>query len=117
MMDMPGLGVHHHHFRPQCNIKANKVTDFELAEVHTEVHHPNCMQNRDKANEVASPNNAASVTENANQAQTESVQTDLVYLCPDALRATEAIDFIAEHLRCEDEYVQVSCAGRWLTSF
>ncbi|XP_018495904.1 acetylcholine receptor subunit beta-like 1 [Galendromus occidentalis] len=107
MMDMPGLGVHHHHFRPQCNIKANKVTDFELAEVHTEVHHPNCMQNRDKANEVASPNNAASATENANQAQTESVQTDLVYLCPDALRATEAIDFIAEHLRCEDEYVQI----------
>jgi len=29
-------------------------------------------------------------------------------LTPEAFRATEAVEFIAEHLRNEDEYIQVS---------
>lgn len=33
---------------------------------------------------------------------------DTLYLTPEAYRATEAIEFIAEHLRSEDEYIQVS---------
>ena len=33
---------------------------------------------------------------------------DALFLTPEAYRATEAIEFIAEHLRSEDEYIQVS---------
>ena len=29
------------------------------------------------------------------------------FLSPEAFRATQAVEFIAEHLRNEDEYVQV----------
>ena len=32
---------------------------------------------------------------------------DSFCLSPDAYKATEAIEFIAEHLRSEDEYIQV----------
>ena len=33
---------------------------------------------------------------------------DLYFMSPDAYRAAEAIEFIAEHLRNEDQYIQVS---------
>ena len=38
----------------------------------------------------------------------EDDSMDTLYLTPEAYRATEAIEFIAEHLRSEDEYIQVS---------
>lgn len=37
---------------------------------------------------------------------------DTLYLTPEAYRATEAIEFIAEHLRSEDEYIQVSTSHK-----
>lgn len=38
----------------------------------------------------------------------ESESSDSLLLTPEAFRATEAVEFIAEHLRNEDEYIQVS---------
>lgn len=37
----------------------------------------------------------------------EDDSVDTLYLTPEAYRATEAIEFIAGHLRSEDEYIQV----------
>ena len=33
---------------------------------------------------------------------------DLYFMSPDAYRAAEAIEFIAEHLKNEDKYIQVN---------
>ena len=40
-----------------------------------------------------------------------------IFLSPEAYKATQAVEFIAEHLRNEDEYVQVSCSLMILTCF
>ena len=34
-----------------------------------------------------------------------------IFLSPEAYKATQAVEFIAEHLRNEDEYVQVNIIG------
>lgn len=34
-----------------------------------------------------------------------------IFLSPEAYKATQAVEFIAEHLRNEDEYVQVNTIG------
>lgn len=111
---MPGLGVHHHHFHPPCSDKANKMSEFvELADVaHSAVgHHPNCTQNRAKGSSDDVPPPPPHVAHgphvNAASNRRDSDSTDVLYLSPEAYRATEAIEFIAEHLRCEDEYIQV----------
>lgn len=43
----------------------------------------------------------------------ESESSDSLFITPEAYKATEAVEFIAEHLRNEDEYIQVSdaCGG------
>lgn len=42
----------------------------------------------------------------------ESESSDSLLLTPEAFRATEAVEFIAEHLRNEDEYIQVSPSAK-----
>lgn len=37
----------------------------------------------------------------------ESESSDSFFITPEAYKATEAVEFIAEHLRNEDEYIQV----------
>ena len=37
----------------------------------------------------------------------ESEGSDSIFMTPEAYKATEAVEFIAEHLRNEDEYIQV----------
>lgn len=107
---MPGLGVHHHHFHPPCSDKANKMSDFvELADVaHSAVgHYPNCTQSRAKNDDEVPPHVGHGPHMNVANNRRDSDSTDVLYLSPEAYRATEAIEFIAEHLRCEDEYIQV----------
>ncbi|XP_064459790.1 acetylcholine receptor subunit beta-like 1 [Ornithodoros turicata] len=97
MMEMPGLGLHHyhpHHHSPppppppaaDHKPKASPKTPAEFLEL-ADVHHPNCTRKQ--------------------QHRRDSDSTDVLYLSPEAYRATEAIEFIAEHLRCEDEYIQI----------
>ncbi|XP_022686252.1 acetylcholine receptor subunit beta-like 1 [Varroa jacobsoni] len=110
MMEMPGLGVHHHHFHPPCSDKANKMSDFvELADVaHSAVgHYPNCTQSRAKNDDEVPPHVGHGPHMNVANNRRDSDSTDVLYLSPEAYRATEAIEFIAEHLRCEDEYIQI----------
>ena len=38
----------------------------------------------------------------------ESESSDSILLSPEASKATEAVEFIAEHLRNEDLYIQVT---------
>ena len=44
----------------------------------------------------------------------ESEGSDSLFMTPEAYKATEAVEFIAEHLRNEDEYIQVGESVRWL---
>ena len=67
----------------------NPRTKLELMEL-SELHHPNCRMSR------KSP------------PRRDSDSTDSLVMTPEAIKATEAVEFIAEHLRNEDEYVQVS---------
>ncbi|XP_076070042.1 nicotinic acetylcholine receptor beta1 isoform X2 [Oratosquilla oratoria] len=53
----------------------------------TNFHHPNC-----KINEMP---------------RRESESSDSFFMTDEAMKATEAVEFIAEHLRNEDEYIQI----------
>lgn len=44
----------------------------------------------------------------ADHCRRESESSDSILLSPEASKATEAVEFIAEHLRNEDLYIQVS---------
>ncbi|XP_023240037.1 acetylcholine receptor subunit beta-like 1 isoform X1 [Centruroides sculpturatus] len=90
MMEMPGVGVHqHYHGSPEpksCDVR--QKTDFvELADIH----HPNCTVARKSSLDQEAHGDGG----------------DVLFLSPEACRATEAVEFIAEHLRCEDEYIQI----------
>lgn len=110
MMDMPGVGLHYQHYHvaqhqdspeaKQCNAK-NKLDFVELSGIaahHPHAHHPNCTI---AAQQIQRKTSLESDLVRDN----ESI--DMLYLTPEAYRATEAIEFIAEHLRSEDEYIQV----------
>lgn len=48
----------------------------------------------------------------------ESENSDSLFITPEAYKATEAVEFIAEHLRNEDHYIQVRrCSGAEGTCF
>jgi len=61
----------------------------------SDLHHPNCKINRKSSAEIGA-------------ARRESESSDSLLLSPEASKATEAVEFIAEHLRNEDQYIQVS---------
>ncbi|KAH6932180.1 hypothetical protein HPB50_003491 [Hyalomma asiaticum] len=120
MMEMPGVGMHHYHPRPPppaapavpppavppppppppAHLAAAKHAKHECLEL-ADVHHPNCTR---KA-AAAAPALAAGRRDSVDGR--DSAAGDVLYLSPEAYRATEAIEFIAEHLRCEDEYIQI----------
>ncbi|KAG8199964.1 hypothetical protein JTE90_006209 [Oedothorax gibbosus] len=100
MMEMPG--VHHSaHYHSEVKASATchtvkrggaKGMDFvEMADIH----HPNCTAARGHP-----PPPGGEHLRDVEGA-------DTLYLTPEAFRATEAIEFIAEHLRSEDEYIQI----------
>ncbi len=111
MMDMP----HYQHFHPsyhhqqggspeikQCNLKT-KVEFMELADIggqHPLGHHPNCTI------AAQQPQRKPSLDRDRD-ALRDNESIDMLFLTPEAYRAAEAIEFIAEHLRSEDEYIQV----------
>lgn len=116
MMDMPSLGVHYHPYHSssasgQAPAPGSRhlynTTDKsgEFGDMPVGHHHPNCtiassqqppQQQRKGSFEQELPKDR------------DSDSIDTLYLTPEAYRATEAIEFIAEHLRSEDEYIQVS---------
>lgn len=134
MMDMPSLGVHYHPYRhsqanntqqiqvghptlqrpPNFSSSADvnskeyhlrKGRDLDVAETTMATHpqhHPNCTIN---AQVLRKSSLEPPCEPNSPKDGDESIDT--LYLTPEAYRATEAIEFIAEHLRSEDEYIQV----------
>lgn len=90
---------------------------MEIMEL-SDLHHPNCKINR-KAHHTGTSSTAASGagtgTAGAAGGNNEggadrrgSESSESVLLSPEATKATEAVEFIAEHLRNEDLYIQVS---------
>lgn len=121
MMEMPGVGMHHYHPRPPPpppaaaaavppavppppppppahHLAAKHGGKHECLEL-ADVHHPNCTRK-------AGPPALAGGRRDSVDGR-DSAAGDVLYLSPEAYRATEAIEFIAEHLRCEDEYIQI----------
>lgn len=80
------------------SIGANK-SKMEVMEL-SDLHHPNCKMNRKI--------NSGGGDLGADHCRRESESSDSILLSPEATKATEAVEFIAEHLRNEDLYIQVS---------
>lgn len=116
MMDMPSMGLHYHpcHQQPHTTRQppdSGKDYSFRqepdlpdpVPEPPAARHHPDCHVNAgarqsEDGSDAGSPKDGDSI--------------DSLFLTPEAYRATEAIEFIAEHLRSEDEYIQVSKLSR-----
>lgn len=71
----------------------------------SDLHHPNCKINRKL-------NSGGDLGGMADPCRRESESSDSVMLSPEASKATEAVEFIAEHLKNEDSYIQVSALSR-----
>lgn len=76
--------------------KQSKMEVMELSDLH----HPNCKINRKV--------NSGAELGLGDGCRRESESSDSILLSPEASKATEAVEFIAEHLRNEDLYIQVS---------
>ena len=63
----------------------------------SDMHNPTCKLHASQSFEDHSP---------VRERRTSDVSD--IFLSPEAYKATQAVEFIAEHLRNEDEYVQVS---------
>ncbi|KAI8039382.1 hypothetical protein M5D96_008106 [Drosophila gunungcola] len=74
--------------------KQSKMEVMELSDLH----HPNCKINRKV--------NSGGELGLGDGCRRESESSDSILLSPEASKATEAVEFIAEHLRNEDLYIQ-----------
>ncbi|KAK2716449.1 acetylcholine receptor subunit beta-like 1 [Artemia franciscana] len=86
----------------------NNVEHIELAELH----HPSCRMSRQNSDRDRDfPGVRSSNSERDREAfgstRRGSDTSDTILLTPEAYRATEAVEFITEHLRNEDEYIQI----------
>lgn len=105
MMEMPGMGVPPHPYGSPADIpkhissieSQSKVEVMELSDLH----HPNCKINRKLNSELGVSGGIG-----ADSCRRESESSDSILLSPEASKATEAVEFIAEHLRNEDLYIQ-----------
>lgn len=70
----------------------------------SDLHHPNCKIN--KGHHTTSSSSGAGGGEGMGDRR-GSESSDSILLSPEASKATEAVEFIAEHLRNEDLYIQV----------
>lgn len=125
MMDMPGVDLHFQHFHPSFNAQSgidnklcdpkNKTNIMEIPDL-PEQHHPNCtiaaqhqhhqqQQQLHQQQQHQQQQQQKSALDRDALRDNESV--DMLYLTPEAYRAAEAIEFISEHLKSEDEYIQV----------
>ncbi|XP_075587845.1 nicotinic acetylcholine receptor beta1 isoform X1 [Dermatophagoides farinae] len=93
---------HHHH--PNCTIVTAQQhqSNFHppLQAHHSSHHHPHQPQ------PPPQPPSSSSIDHDM-MAIRDNDSLDLYFMSPDAFRAAEAIEFIAEHLRNEDQYIQI----------
>ncbi|CAG9796592.1 unnamed protein product [Diatraea saccharalis] len=116
MMEMPGMGAPPHAAAPAphdlpkhisaIGAKQSKMEAMELSDLH---HHPNCKINRAAGGgEIGALGGLGSALGGLGLGgeRRESESSDSLLLSPEAAKATEAVEFIAEHLRNEDLYIQ-----------
>lgn len=102
MMEMPGMGVPPHPYGSPADIpKISSIESQSKVEVMelSDLHHPNCKINRKLNSDLGGVGGES--------CRRESESSDSILLSPEASKATEAVEFIAEHLRNEDLYIQV----------
>lgn len=99
MMEGPGATLHHPapgqpppFGSPDLSAKYTKP-HMETMEL-SDMHHPNCKISRGGLQHGA-------------DVRRDSDASDSVFLTAEAYKATEAVEFIAEHLRNENEYIQI----------
>ncbi|XP_073837274.1 nicotinic acetylcholine receptor beta1 [Musca autumnalis] len=105
MMEMPGTSAQTYptaygspaEMPKQISAIGGKQSKMEVMEL-SDLHHPNCKINR-KVNSGADLGLG-------DHGRRESESSDSILLSPEASKATEAVEFIAEHLRNEDLYIQ-----------
>ncbi|KAJ0182521.1 hypothetical protein K1T71_001890 [Dendrolimus kikuchii] len=111
MMEMPGMGAPPHAAAPHdlpkhigaIGAKQSKMETMEMSELH----HPNCKINRAAGGEVGTLSGLGALGGlGLGGERRESESSDSLLLSPEAAKATEAVEFIAEHLRNEDLYIQ-----------
>ncbi|KAL7640430.1 UNVERIFIED_CONTAM: hypothetical protein RMT77_008705 [Armadillidium vulgare] len=87
-----GITSQTHYGSPELSkhLSKSKMDIMELSDLH----HPHCKINRKNSFDREIP-------------RRESDGSDSLFMTPEAYKATEAVEFIAEHLRNEDEYIQV----------
>ena len=73
--------------------------DCKMSRQNSEHHRDLCERDRDDGSDVDE--------EERPSERAETVRNNTILLTPEAYKATEAVEFIAEHLRNEDEYTQV----------
>lgn len=108
MMEMPGMSVPPHpnpygsptELPKHISAIGQKPSKMEVMEL-SDLHHPNCKINR-KINSGAGDLGGV-----PDPCRRESESSDSILLSPEASKATEAVEFIAEHLKNEDSYIQV----------
>jgi nicotinic acetylcholine receptor len=108
MMEMPGMSAPPHpsygspaELPKHLPVTATNRSKTEVLEL-SDLHHPNCKINRKSSTELGSGAGAV-----PGSGRRESESSDSLLLSPEASKATEAVEFIAEHLRNEDQYIQV----------
>ncbi|OTF75180.1 hypothetical protein BLA29_012759, partial [Euroglyphus maynei] len=90
-----------HH--PNCTISHNQSNFHPQQPLlqphhHYQPHHPHPHPHHQQQQQTSMEQDMMAIRDN------DSV--DLYFMSPDAYRAAEAIEFIAEHLRNEDQYIQ-----------
>ena len=101
-MEVMELADLHH---PDCRM--SRQNSEQLREREREHHDPHCCERL----HAASPNEELMLNERSAGIGNRNESLDppeTLLLTPEAYKATEAVEFIAEHLRNEDEYTQVS---------
>lgn len=83
-----------------CSSSIESQSKVEVMEL-SDLHHPNCKINRKMNSDLG-------VGVGPDSCRRESESSDSILLSPEASKATEAVEFIAEHLRNEDLYIQVN---------
>jgi nicotinic acetylcholine receptor, invertebrate len=111
MMEMSSMNAppHPSYGSPELPKHMSAKSKMEVMEL-SDLHHPNCKINR-KSSGSGMPDRdlpgSGPGGGGGGGGRRESESSDSLMLSPEAYKATEAVEFIAEHLRNEDEYIQV----------
>lgn len=108
MMEMSSMNAppHPSYGSPELPKHMSAKSKMEVMEL-SDLHHPNCKINRKSSGSGMPDSRDLPGPGVGGGGRRESESSDSLMLSPEAYKATEAVEFIAEHLRNEDEYIQV----------